>query len=138
MWGEREPPASSRILQGLGLSRKMGRRGHSNGDRFGSVRARVPIVSIASLRPKRSTKKSNFFIFQHWDRYQCWKIKMATSNIKTLWALFHPHPCRLASASSPRRRHQRCRYSMLRSGIRMGKHVVAMSIIGNTQTTPHR
>ena len=57
MWGEREPPASSRILQGLGLSRKMARRGHSNGDRFGSVRARVPIVSIASLRPKRSTKK---------------------------------------------------------------------------------
>ena len=45
------------ILQGLGLSRKMARRGHSNGDRFGSVRARVLIVSIASLRLKRSTKK---------------------------------------------------------------------------------
>ena len=84
MWGELAPRARSRILQGLGWSRKMARRGHNNGDRFGWVRARVLILSIASLRAKRSTNKSNFFIFQHWDRYQCWKIKMATSNTPAL------------------------------------------------------
>ena len=38
--------------------------------------------------PNVAPKKSNFFIFQHWYLSQCWKIKMATSNIRTLCALF--------------------------------------------------
>ena len=63
MWGEREPRESSRILRGPGLSRKVARRAHSNGDRFGSVRGRVLILSIAPLRTKRSTPKNVTFLF---------------------------------------------------------------------------
>ena len=81
MWKEREPRESSRILRRRGLSRQVARRARRNGVRFGSVRARILILSNAPLRAKRRRKKSNFFIFRHWERYQCWKIKMATRKI---------------------------------------------------------